>query len=52
MTVGNEMERMRRELVMASFNVLTWHLPGRTEIVHKNLKKMFWLTFRLGPSQM
>jgi hypothetical protein len=34
----NELERWK-EAVMASSDVLSWHLPGRTEENHKNLSQ-------------
>jgi hypothetical protein len=29
--VNNEMEGMRKEVVVAQFEAPSWHLPGRTE---------------------
>jgi hypothetical protein len=30
-------EKIILELIMADFKVLSWHLPGDTEINHENL---------------
>jgi hypothetical protein len=34
--VNNELERMWKKAVMASFKVLSWYLPGRTEENHQS----------------
>jgi hypothetical protein len=33
--MNSELERISKEMVMAKFKVLFWHLPGRTEENHK-----------------
>jgi hypothetical protein len=38
MMVNNELERMRKETVAASFKVLSLHLSGGTEEKHGNLR--------------
>jgi hypothetical protein len=38
MIVNNELERMRKEVVMAEFKVLSRHLPGGTEENHEKLQ--------------
>jgi hypothetical protein len=35
-TANNESKRMWKEAVMASFKVLSWHLPGGAEKKHEN----------------
>jgi hypothetical protein len=36
----NEVESMGNEVVAASFEVLSWYLPGRTEEIHENPVRM------------
>lgn len=35
----NELERIWKQMVMAWFEVLAWHLPGEMEEFHENYKK-------------
>jgi hypothetical protein len=37
--VYSELEKMWKEVVMAKFKVLSWHIPGGTEEIHKNLSQ-------------
>lgn len=36
--MSNDLERMRKEAVMASFKALSQHLPGRTKENHVKLQ--------------
>jgi hypothetical protein len=52
--VSNELERMWKEAVMASFKVLSRHFPGGTAETTKNLSQDSWSLGRdlnLGPTE-